>query len=458
MSNLVVPPFEGLSRESFWSSFVTSNGFRHLAEIGDGSGQFSCHLLRASSCIETYTMLEDFCSEAEKGEKGDMDLIFEEAKTSSSVACDKRILKRGLTIEVLSNIPDQSWDFVYRGGDLTLRSVVIQMIGVWPKIREGGVMAGDHFTNAIMQNRNNSEPALVNPFALYFAEAMNSPITVLPHNQFFIHKDSNSGHRVSNLSGSSLNHSLRSLIAVPANPSQPSSLTRSIGKFGKKAVSSILWRTSRKYREAKIEGANPQPFPVWIKSAGCLFIHIPKTAGTSISLSLYGRQIGHNPLQDWLKWYPKSIRELTVFTVTRNPIQRFVSAFWFLKKGGMNNSDLAFSRQHLSTYETPEQLAKTLVDPKLQTDILAAMHFRPQIEFISTKSGSEYPILLIPMEHLREGVERLSKQLGSSIELPHLNKSEYPNEKSIDSEAMEILLQIYRQDRDLHERALKQFR
>jgi hypothetical protein len=64
---------------------------------------------------------------------------------------------------------------------------------VLPKIRQGGFIGGDDFTDTPWQHDFRFEPTLVCPFGVYFAEAMNLPIVALPFNQFLIHKDSTEG-------------------------------------------------------------------------------------------------------------------------------------------------------------------------------------------------------------------------------------------------------------------------
>jgi hypothetical protein len=67
-------------------------------------------------------------------------------------------------------------------------------------------------------------------------------------------------------------------------------------------------------------------------------VHVPKTAGVAISLALFGNLAGeHASIRDYQTIYPKSVFERYVrFTFVRNPWDRLLSAFSFLKSGGMN--------------------------------------------------------------------------------------------------------------------------
>jgi len=93
---------------------------------------------------------------------------------------------RGRTKEVVGHIPDQSLDLAYLDGDHTLRGITIDLIKLLPKVKEGGLIGGDDFTDNPWQHDVRHEPTLVCPFSIYFAEAMDLPIMALPFNQFVI--------------------------------------------------------------------------------------------------------------------------------------------------------------------------------------------------------------------------------------------------------------------------------
>jgi hypothetical protein len=77
--------------------------------------------------------------------------------------------------------------------------------------------------------------------------------------------------------------------------------------------------------------------PEAVKQSGIIFIHIPKTAGTSICKALYGTgTIGHLRIKEWQFSFPQTWRKLRVVSVVRDPLDRFLSAFYFLKKGGLD--------------------------------------------------------------------------------------------------------------------------
>ena len=78
-----------------------------------------------------------------------------------------------------------------------------------------------------------------------------------------------------------------------------------------------------------------------------IFIHIPKNAGISIEEALFDKKIGHKSILQFESHNLKKYHEYFKFTVVRNPYDRLVSAFHFLKKGGRNPVDKAWSDNNL---------------------------------------------------------------------------------------------------------------
>jgi len=178
-----------------------------------------------------------------------------------------------------------------------------------------------------------------------------------------------------------------------------------------------------------------------------VFIHVPKAAGTSIAMALYGRQIPHYTWRKWHEINPKKFRDYFKFAVVRNPIYRFTSSFYFLKMGGMNEGDENFRTTILKPFVDPNEFAEALIDPDLQARVLKWWHFRPQTEFVADEFGRSKMDFLIRFENIGAGFDFVSRKLnGESRKLPHLNKTRTLPDVEMTRESRDVLECLYRKD------------
>jgi Methyltransferase domain len=216
------------SRFDLWKRFVRDQGVRELVEVGVYRGAFAQQILDACPDITRYYLvdpwrhLEDWNKPANKDDNT-FEQFFNETMARTERHADKRVVLRGRTTEVVDEIPDSSLDFAYVDGDHTLRGITIDLIRVWPKIRDGGFLAGDDFSPTIWQHKAEFEPTLVFPWAVYFAEAVGAVAYGLPHKQFLIHKVARE-HTFEDLAGTYSDTTLRAALLQGRNraaPSQP---------------------------------------------------------------------------------------------------------------------------------------------------------------------------------------------------------------------------------------------
>lgn len=184
------------SRIELWKQVLDIHKVRTMLEVGVWKGDFSEQILRACGNIERYYMIDPWANLPDWNKPFNVapemfDAIYQEAMRKTEFASSKIVVLRGRTKEVIDSIPDNSLDFAYIDGDHTLRGITIDLMKVLPKIKEGGIIGGDDFTNTPWQHDIRYEPTLVCPYSIYFAEAMDLPIVAFPHNQFMIRKDSN---------------------------------------------------------------------------------------------------------------------------------------------------------------------------------------------------------------------------------------------------------------------------
>jgi hypothetical protein len=188
-------------------------------------------------------------------------------------------------------------------------------------------------------------------------------------------------------------------------------------------------------------------YPDVFDTTRSIFIHIPKAAGTSVAMALYGRNFAHTTWRDWRELNPKKFNAYFKFAIMRDPVARFVSAFHYLRNGGMNAQDKDFGERVLKNFRDANELAKALVEPVLQRSILGWCHFRPQADYVADEHGQPQMDLILRFENLDEGFDRVAHRLcGEVRKLPHLNTTRDRPEPVLDKDARDVLECIYRRD------------
>jgi len=177
-------------------------------------GDFAAHILGRCEGLKTYYMIDpwrhlpDWNKPANQADDA-FEQYLAETKAKTEFAAGKRVILRGRTTEVIDQIADGGLHFAYIDGDHTLRGIAIDLMRVYPKLRDGGFLAGDDFTSTVWQHHTRFEPTLVFPFAVYFAEAMAARIFALRFDQFLIEKRAGGTFAFVDLTGRYRDTSLR---------------------------------------------------------------------------------------------------------------------------------------------------------------------------------------------------------------------------------------------------------
>lgn len=155
------------------------------------------------------------------------------------------------------------------------------------------------------------------------------------------------------------------------------------------------------------------------RKAGCIFIHVPKAAGTSINHALYGRTLGHYTISEIEAKFPRLVEKCFVFSVVRNPYDRLVSAYHFAKKGRTVDMGMSNPKQ----YQIPEfKTFESFVNEWLvRQDLNKVDHvFRPQYTYIS-KEGKINVDYLGMVETLNQDMSNVGKKIGREITVSEMN-------------------------------------
>ncbi len=174
-----------------------------------------------------------------------------------------------------------------------------------------------------------------------------------------------------------------------------------------------------------------------------IFVHIPKTGGTSLTLALEGRAmkddilIGDTPKAKKRRkrlhgvtsagrlWKharltdiygllePEEIDSFFIFTLVRNPWDRMVSYYHWLRRQNFDHPAVSLARKHdFSDFLNHEYIGLTT-------------RASPYGHYVRDRSGKERCDLFVRLEHLEEDIKPLQEHLGFQIgPLQHVNASE----------------------------------
>ena len=169
-----------------------------------------------------------------------------------------------------------------------------------------------------------------------------------------------------------------------------------------------------------------------------IFIHIPKTAGVSIYDAFGIRdQQGHLTIDD----YSDHRHEYFSFSFVRNPWDRALSIFLYLKKGGRGNPPDLQAQATLYDCETFDHFAKNIGEYRQR---LTTVHAPPWGVMLETgESVRRYPHLLPQTRWTHDIHERqqldyvgrfesldkdfavVGRHLGETFVLPHHNATDH---------------------------------
>jgi hypothetical protein len=215
-------------------------------------------------------------------------------------------------------------------------------------------------------------------------------------------------------------------------------------------------------RTINIDEHVPQLPECFIKT-GLLFLHIPKTAGMSTNRALYGdvhslyndTVIPHPTIRQWRTWYPEEINKLKTFTIIRNPVDRFVSAFYFNK----NNVNDIKSRPYINVellggITNPNDLVQKMQDVTFRDKLLLIHGFRPQVDFIENEDGLINIDIVDVFDNLIKPNYRnkaLENILNKKITITHVNKTlGKPKDIQLTEDNKQWLQSFYQEDYNLY--------
>lgn len=185
-----------------------------------------------------------------------------------------------------------------------------------------------------------------------------------------------------------------------------------------------------------------------------IFIHIPKGGGISTIKALYGetaKGFGHPSYKRFLRLYgKKSFSEYFKFTFVRNPWDRLLSAYNFLKKEGLNHMDQQFCDDVLNSYDTFEQFVMEWVN---RGNVENWVHFIPQYHYLYDDNMNLVVDFVGYFENFNDDFENVRAKLGTDKPLKHFNQTKSDKKNSYKEvytlEMAEKVADVYKEDIEL---------
>lgn len=181
---------------------------------------------------------------------------------------------------------------------------------------------------------------------------------------------------------------------------------------------------------------------------GCIFIHIPRTAGVSIARSLFGHLAGgHRTVDEYRAIFGRKLfKRYFKFAFVRDPFMRVASAFYFLKAGGFNRNDRRWAEMHIADCRDLDDFCLRRLG---NADVMNWIHFRPQWRFVCNSSGNILVDFIGRFENLHADFSRVAARLGKDVVLAHQNRS--PRGTSVVGDDLSrraklVVSEVYRRD------------
>lgn len=181
-----------------------------------------------------------------------------------------------------------------------------------------------------------------------------------------------------------------------------------------------------------------------------IFVHVPKTAGTSIERTLLqGANTvvgGHTTAVGYRNKYPEAFASYFKFSILRDPVDRFVSAYCYLKGRTLLN---ALNNERVHQCDSLGDFVRMIDrEPEILNQIV---HLIPQHRFVCDAQGQVLVDQICYFEDLPAAWELLSGKIGiPHVPLGKMNVSRRPADICLTDPALVAAIRRhYARDYDL---------
>ena len=186
----------------------------------------------------------------------------------------------------------------------------------------------------------------------------------------------------------------------------------------------------------------------YVDEKKCIFIHIPKAAGMSVVKALYEQNSSlHRSALEVRRKNPKEFNSYYKFSVPRNPIDRYISAYNYLNRGGKSNIDLYWKENFIDQHSNINDFVINGLEECIDSGV---EHFLPQVYFCCDENSNILVDDLFKFEKI-DSLNRILIEKGLIKEdLPVENSAvNYKTKEVLNSEALTKLQKLYWKDFNL---------
>jgi hypothetical protein len=191
-------------------------------------------------------------------------------------------------------------------------------------------------------------------------------------------------------------------------------------------------------------------FPPPFAQRSCLFIHVPKCAGSSVCAALFdGWSPGHVPLYWYEQQFPKQFADSFKFAFVRDPLERAYSAYAFLRGNDLSQRDQA-AQKLVSHYRDFDDFVSRWLHPET---IHRQLHFAAQTDFLTDSFGHLALDFIGYQEHLERDFRLVCEQLGHAVLLPRINSTQHRSSMPVrdfcSTRTRRLVRRVYQRDYEM---------
>jgi len=195
-----------------------------------------------------------------------------------------------------------------------------------------------------------------------------------------------------------------------------------------------------------IFGDRFDPYMDWHRRHRAIFIHVPRTGGSSVSKAL-GLIQAHFPVARYLAFDRDLFHSAFKFAFVRNPWERLLSVHALTRANIDSEWELGriWAKATLEGTSNFEEFVLSLEDPRRRRRVMRYPLFRPQLDWLRLPVSRRMPVDFVGrFERLEEDFNLIAKKIGIEAELPHISPSVHQYYRDEYSTRMrDIVSQVY---------------